>query len=319
MAASSFFGTRTRRERDDFSEAHVAVLASERSRICGEDPLEHLSGKIEGGISLGRLRAILVENKNKRKKVWSDAREEEIKRVAMEVQERVLVRRYPNTIEKLQRIRSCIQCKECYRRCEALGNWQCFRHKGRPLGTKWTCCGRSTNRKSGVDGCTRCDHSDRYHQRNGVLAYLVDDAELSALISPDPRAVRMSYEASDLQRWSGGPVQRLASKLDGEPRKNVAITDGMREQDALAVPRAQPRPHALHVETAYKLASVEDDPVSRRGETLSESEAALERTAAKLLAHKSVLARPLAPPKRVYYVLTEDLYPDQALIDKLGA
>lgn len=359
---TSFFGTSSRRPRDDYAEAGNEALAIERKRLergtLSEDTLVsqlQIRGMLGEGSTQIRLR-LLLENRKRAHPSQGGSRVDEenpevlerersIRRVSLQVQQRVLERRYPNTLRKLDRLRRCIVCNELFRRCSSLGKWECMYHPGRVEGRTctWTCCGRSSAvpGKKALDGCTRCDHRDRDRRRDGILAYRIDDAELSALIEPEPRAVRPFIELASKDqehavsgRWSSGYFQSLVSKRDMNPRKHgeggassVQITDDMREQDAMMVPYATAQPHQYYIPTRFSLQSPDEDPTRRRGEQMTASEEFATKSAARLLLNKNQ-APPIPPQanyrqqlllqgKRSYYIVTAAFEPDPVLNRRL--
>jgi len=193
----------------------------------------------------------------------------------------------------------------------------------------WTCCGKSSVLEGRVvlSGCTRCDHSDRYNTGQGILAYRIVDAEISALLDPLPQAIRIVEQNADViveadrGRWSAGTYRNIVSKRDREQQQRMTIDDNMREQDAMAVPRARPAPPPNFVHTQYLLMNPDDDVAAQRGEIPNIDELAAQRSAARvLLTNKSKggvkRLRTTPTVHRACYVITAAFEPDQTLLRK---
>jgi hypothetical protein len=160
------------------------------------------------------------------------------------------------------------------------------------------------------------------------VAYVVEDAELSALINPLERTVKMvtiPESAPIPERWTGGTLQPLVSKRD-LPRKSrntdaIIIDDNLRDADAMLVPRAKPQPAIGSIKTVYSLNSLGDDPTLRRGEQMSDRELIASRTASRVLLTSEINKngkRNASSVRRCYYVVTCALQPDWELVKRLG-
>jgi hypothetical protein len=225
------------------------------------------------------------------------SREELIRHAAAEMRSRTMQARYAYTLEKLQKVRKCLRCGEWFRRASSLGAWQCTTHTGKLRSSMvneadcqswrvlWTCCDQLwlPQQNSRHDGCTRCDHTDRENGPSaGIEAYLIYDADLfHQLTAYRHDAIVPVYETTDAPvrfrgDWARGQFQALVSKLDrGAQSSVISASDAaplrfhndMREQDAMMVKRAQPRPATGYIETPYSLPIGAPDPVRARGET----------------------------------------------------
>jgi len=138
-ASSSFYSIPTSSSttssfgRDVEADASNAALERERVRLQQHTENVHqmqAQGMLTDRFAQIRLREIL-EASHKRSRAIDLGREESkrdraIRQVALEVQEHILGRRYPNTLESLDRERMCLRCHVVFRRRESLGRWQCW-------------------------------------------------------------------------------------------------------------------------------------------------------------------------------------------------
>ena len=187
--------------------------------------------------------------------------------IADRVRDRVLTKRYRHTLSELQQHRVCLRCGVTYRRADSIGAWQCRAHPGRVIDGLHNCCNRPEFPIPPIaregDGCRRADHSDELPRREGIEAWLVDDAELAALLDPLPEARREVRGRIDGDRWlGGGPIIPLVSALD-VPSSSAAsapiIRDDIREHDVMAVPRARPLRPDRHIDHPYRIDDDDDD------------------------------------------------------------
>jgi hypothetical protein len=187
-------------------------------------------------------------------------------RLAQEVRARVVARRLSFTLEKLVRVRTCLRCRDIYKRMYSIGQLQCLYHPGvveRGQPARWSCCKEPVD---GVfspfadsprrEGCMRCDHHDRSVEGVGLVAWRMDDAEIAAIFE---RSVSKELQMEALEEWNelegrwqtpsgwhAGTFVPLVSKRDSSRSAyDQLLKDGgviterdMAERDAMNKPRA---------------------------------------------------------------------------------
>ena len=214
----------------------------------------HLSSRIAEHRNLLERTREEREDRDKRKDIL-------LKTIAEEAQRNILESRYPTTMYKLTRLRQCILCKDNFRRIDSIGRWQCWRHTGvvDPMQRQWTCCGRDPGLRI-LRGCTRCDHTDLFPQRDGRHAWSTADPDLIALIRPPIACIRegppMVVGETEQQYWKEGPLDPLVSKRDTLPPQEegrTLIHEGMADHEVFMVKRARKMPDGFYFPSRYWL------------------------------------------------------------------
>jgi hypothetical protein len=215
------------------------------------------------GLNMGLLNAEALERDQKRKlertRELLAQKAHVVQQLVVRVQDGITEKRYPNTLQKLERHRLCLQCGKVFQRRAALGRWQCRRHTDQPdiRVNRWRCCGMEYHtgvRAGAPEGCTDCDHSDKQALQKGHLAFSVLDPELLKRIEPPLVSLKdgPAYEGVQPTRWAAGIVVPLVSKKDWRPDSTrPVIYEGMADHEVMLVPKPQVEPYGIHFPSRY--------------------------------------------------------------------
>lgn len=197
---------------------------------------------------------------------------ERVSEIARRVKRKIVFTRFKNTIQKLECERLCARCRKSFTRAASLGRWQCRYHPGvrDESRGRYTCCSEPTRGVIPYDlqGCTPCDHTDRFNSRDGIPAIVIEEDLLPFL---DPLEESKFYielprdheneEPEMPRRWALGYLAPLRSKRDitkdasQEPLSgsatSIKIGPNMLDRDAMNVPRAKPPEPGFHVRSRF--------------------------------------------------------------------
>lgn len=168
----------------------------------------------------------------------------------------------------------------------------------------WSCCGEPVSIDGRglrrFEGCTRCDHTDRWFRRDGLPEYRFPP-HLAALVEPRPEATLERSEAvrpDEVRYVAGSAVGPLRLYEEVSKRDFAGPAPEMTAARALELPRAKRRPNRLVVRSRHLDEVVQE--AYKRG--AGDDRAAPKRAAA------SQQQQPQEPPSvRVLRVLGSDV------------